>query len=478
MQEQKDGSITINEPIITQVSMAYNKKGVFNGYLFNGMYIPKDQNNNLCKIIETAIAKGECTIEDNAKTNSGDFLISELVNCIVFPDPWEIVKNSFGTTIDYPIDNKNMQPSNYSVQYINIETDLGQYPLKALDKYYHNTNGSIYPPDAILKKYFGILEIIIPVTKLKKLFFSIKKELNDFVIEKYEEHMRHTERAEKEGPDLEWLISYFPLYSEPIIIDISNRAIETFLLYSLNGELKYVSEKSIHKQWYIYSRSATENVRLMWSSNSIQPYSGLSGYDTDHQYSRLANNNLDEYEKAKAFYETSPISHIRKLVDNGLTLEAVCLVNAYLEVTFKRLLIMCILRDKTNCDSFDEGKIEIINSWGHRRNLNLLYEIIINDHAHSAVYEQYGDYIKSAKQIYKHRNDYIHDLEAINMPIMTHSVRKNLEHCMECFYKFHDADIFVRSQWRFINDCSEKQIKIIDDMINKYIARRALKNMK
>ena len=114
------------------------------------------------------------------------------------------------------------------------------------------------------------------------------------------------------------------------------------------------------------------------------------------------------------------------MIKSGLTLEALCLLNGYLEVWYKIALQLSVN---------NKSDQELLKNFGHGKILDIVKRIL----AEPGLFNQYNNeqgqkYYIAADQIYRHRNDYLHDLTLPEkFAFMTNIERTKLNNLMQIF---------------------------------------------
>ena len=171
IQNISEGSCVVEEPIITCVEKSYNRNQSFNGYLYQGMFIPLDPINKLYQLIERYIKTGICLAKEPPKQNSP--LLTLLKVCIFFDSPWKCLKEPYTSTITYPIQD-NAKTYGYKVCFFNLQIGDADR-IDFLNKHYSINNAF---PSLVAPHQIAVLEITIPINKLRSIFRIQKNILN------------------------------------------------------------------------------------------------------------------------------------------------------------------------------------------------------------------------------------------------------------------------------------------------------------
>ena len=259
MQKITDGNCVLQEPQITNVQKAYNREAVFNGYMYCDMFIPLDNTNHLYNLIESRIKSGICIVTEPTRHVTAS--IKKFIVCVTFRTAWQSLKSTYEADLCYPI-NDNATSYNYHVRFFNMPIS-NTNELELLNQHY-SINGDYSSFASEPRFYVAVLEVTIPIDRLKHIFRIQKKfnMLSDYILDVYNMHMQHTGRSQREGPDIGWLIQHFNDYSFDPIADIGNRAIDAISLEGWEEEPKYISRKYFSTNHIVYKCLADDKIEL------------------------------------------------------------------------------------------------------------------------------------------------------------------------------------------------------------------------
>ena len=454
LEDIKDGKCIVNEPDIKEVEKAYDKSNELSGYIYMGMFIPCDNENNLYKLIEKLIEEKTCLIVENKKEQTKK--IDSFIFNIVFRYPWKGISNVSENQIKYPIEESNGMY--YKVRYVNLNQNNNV--INSINSFYNIEQNNFSNIENYNLVQYSMLEITIPVNKLKKIFKYLCKNDTMMLKDELEMHFKQTKRLKKEGPDISWLINYAPIYLKDAVIDIGNRAIEAISFEYLDFNIKHINERNYHNNTIVIKKYVDNSVEIpIISEINFDCYSYNADFKQNSSGMQIANNsgasNIYDYK-----YKALPRFKIAKLMKNGFILEALSLLNSYLEVSFKLLLCQCVNNDRK--------KSEIIMSLGHRHRMEIIKEIIKNEYVSNELGKSFNKYLENAKKIYVHRNDYIHDLELPEKSLfMTNVARNKLVNLMLEFVEPYNSYRFELNMSCFSNGVSKEMLELINKHINK-----------
>lgn len=238
-----DGICTILEPTFENAEIAYDKNNNPSGYLINIGFVPNDKSNYLTQLIETQIASGKCKIINSIPVNFPYPKFKKIICIIVLDSSWPHIQDcySYEPSIDLLIKSKKYSHSfklkNLSINNLNQNQVI--YKNYNLNEPYSNSKENIS---------FGLIEIEIAVSDLRKLFKKEKQYIQEWMKEFFEDdvqkHYIQTRRSRKEGPDISWLILNASIYLKHYLIEYRNSIVEIFSSEYGDTSNKFISEKN------------------------------------------------------------------------------------------------------------------------------------------------------------------------------------------------------------------------------------------
>jgi hypothetical protein len=282
----------------------------------------------------------------------------------------------------------------------------------------------------------AVLEISLPVTNLEKVFKLYRQKMHaqnidiTFLEDEFEMHLAKTGRSRKRGPTIDWLINHLFYYLEDFTLDIGNRALDYIsycgFVYE-DQQIKHITKRMIYSKNYLLRKYDDDTYGLQ-----KEPFIRDDRYyRADERISFLNEEDsagiINETDPFRTYWNRvnrQPLKKVRTMIAAGLTLEAVCLLNGYIEVSYKIAFRLAFPNDAKRKD---------ILSMKHKDVLNLVKSINFQccDPYSLKVAETYR---KHAHEIYRHRNDYLHALELPEGSVfMTNSTRASLESLMNTF---------------------------------------------
>jgi hypothetical protein len=447
------GNCTIHEPVISEVVKIYNRRGNLSGYKWSGLFIPIDERNKLYVLITAAINNGTCKVnEPNIELLDKEYKrIEKLVILIFFNRPWDHVSDIYEGIMPYPLSDKH-DKNRYCFKLINIRSNNN--PLDLLfESYQIQTN----MPLTHFTMGCSFLEVEVPIKRLRNLFRNEKK-IAEWLADLFEMHLLESDRSKKEGPDIMWLIVFAKTYLQNFIIDIGNAITEAFSREYGTIPIGFIDERKIFEDVIILNKYENGSYDLGVFNLSGKQDFNLSGkWNGGVGLQQIANQ-----EQYPVHPQENALRRIRLLLKQGLHMEALCLLNAFLEVNICSVLCSFI--------NNDSEKIKIINKIGHRARIKLFKEIVKSFNNSNIIID--NNYIKTiinVYKIYKYRNNYVHELLMPNNEHYLSSKTKN--ELFEIMFSFTDpweSKMWLKKQWELLLNNNLKVIGIIELYTIKY----------
>ena len=404
-EEIKKGACDVQEPVISQVTKAYTEKGVLSGYLWDCGFVPCDDSNRVYNLIMEAIHADQCVVNEPAAHIVDEAeKVEAIIFCIFFDQPWLGVDSVFPTKVAYSASHASASRE-YSVQLINLPTGQAQ------DKFYLLCNLfgiNQIPPISNMPLQAGVLSVEIPANYLLPLFRNEVKRLGElgqtFLPDVIEQHLLEKGRNIGNGPTIHWLISYAKTYLEGLIQDIGNRVIEAFSREYGTKPMGYIDRWKIYEETIVINR--LRNQAHVLGSFGLQAKQPIPVDTWTMNSSSLKQLFRPEETVSNIYLDT--MTKVSMLLKTGLHMEALCLVNAVLEVKYEYLLCKWAL-----LGSDAEMAAYIKNQSGYWTHLEIMKKIVQMTPESWDVGEKsnYLAILENAEEIYKIRNDYIHALK-------------------------------------------------------------------
>lgn len=440
------GECIVHEPTIERVVSAYNQRGQLSGYQWNGMFVPIDETNELFRKISHAIKSGKCIVEEPSQRVSiiSDQKVQTLIFAILFDRPWHHVKDEYRSDLPYRSHDTSSSHS-YTFTLRNVCSDS---PSSVADIWL-----KLYGIDRTLVGIFspfrcGVLEIELPSDALLGLYRAERSMLAEhtaeFLHDQLSQRLLELGRSPKRGPDLEWLLFNAKYYLENFLIDFGNRVGQAYAIEYGDLPAGYIDRWKVYHDTIVVYRMADGSHRLGAFGFQGRTTYELSGEWVHHaglsQMSSPPERPVHPYDYA--------LGRARMLLRTGFHLEALCLVDAFLEVSVKDSLRACA-----------GGQMDVVEAIGRRRNhrqrLELLKEVVgtVADEIVRTDVE-YRERISRAGEIQDYRNAYLHDVSLpgrFDAPLLDTRQRLQIERLLEGFVDFSESRVWLAMQQRLVS---------------------------
>ncbi|KAF5033347.1 hypothetical protein DSECCO2_607700 [anaerobic digester metagenome] len=316
--------------------------------------------------------------------------------------------------------------------------------------------------------FMSILEITLPINRLRYIFKRYMSIYEDnFLKDSFEMHMRQSGRGAKESPDISWLIKNLMWYIEDFAIDIGNRATDNMMLGYFEKNLKHISKGYFNTHCLIVKIKADNTAELGGARYSNVKYYSVSGKckDDDPSLMRVNDNYNNQNWKFDDKYNSLPIARIRLLKQCGFTMEALCMLQSYLEVKLEHSLVIAMSTNRL----VEVIKKKIIHKMGHNERIEILSEILKINKTNGSYNKKSHFYLEKIKEVYRRRNRYLHNLESgFDNLILTNEDRIKLNELMSEFVEAWKSSQF--ETWISSICCDSSDIA--KSIINQHIQKR------
>jgi hypothetical protein len=243
-------------------------------------------------------------------------------------------------------------------------------------------------------------------------------------------------------------------------MELGNRIIEAYAGEYRELPIGYINKWKIHEKTFVINKfdDGTYDLGAFELSERVTPK--LSG-KWQQNFSFLQVAQPEVYLKSS---QNNALRRVRMLVDSGFHMEGLCLLNACLEVNVEDAICECIKAD-------DKTK-KIIKRIDQEILLDLLKNIGEST-KHNYYNEKYLEKIEKAKEIYKHRNAYVHALELPEKEkTLSLKQRRVLESLMYEFMDEWESRPWYESQERLASGNDASAISIIEEFIRDWIQKK------
>ncbi len=432
-QEIINGICIVNEPDLSEVTETYNQKGKLSGYRWNGIFVPIDDNNRNYQVVKKAIQEGTCKVDKPKfeNLNIQALKIKSIIFCVFFDQSWQHLTDYYDGKIPYRSNSKATY-ADYNFRLINlpVSNQLNGADL-LLEKY--KISNEEFPIQFPIKS--GVLELEVPIDRLLKLFRNEKQLIEEdtaiFLEDCLSQHLAESGRASS-GPDIVWLISFAHRYLENFIMEVGNRIIEAYTKEYGGLPVGYIDRQKIYQEMILINKNKNDSFSTGTFFLSAKPnFFNLSGnWQQNHTLLQVS-----QPEKYPTHPQDFALQRVRMLVKAGWHMEALCLLNAFLEVNVKTALYHCMKSD------YEAQKT--ILTMNHRQLLEILQKVAKSTEGNLLFGKDYMSRVENAIEIYRHRNDYVHNLTLPeNEQSLTVKQRRALESLMYGF-----IDVFESGRW-------------------------------
>ena len=486
-----NGTCLVNEPAIEEVTETYNEKGNLSGYRLGSIFVPIDENNRLYQMVKKAIDNDTCRV--NQFPPEDETLPKSIIFCIFFDLPWHNIHDLFEGKIPYRSNNSPIS-RDYSFRLINLpfNEDINKFSL--LFEYY-KIKKEILPIHSPLK--FGILELEVPSGWLQKLLRTEEKLLDknrqDFIEDIRSQHLKESGRSEA---NIQWAINNAKLYLENFIMEVGNRIIEAYTREFGELPIGYIDRWKVYEETIVINKYKDRSFGIGTFGLQGKPSFNLSG-EWQQSMTLLQLSQPEEYPTPP---QNNALRRVRMLLKSGWHMEALCLLNAFLEVNLRDVLINCIYRPEFEID------LELILKLDYNKLLKILEKISKRGEDIFLCNEDYLTEIKAAQEILDIRNAYMHRLSmtkktrkrpnkinddkddesyksqlksiAKEQFFLSVKERQYLERLMHGFIDVWESDLWLGIQQRLARSEDAAAIEIIQDCLRPFKGGKAGKALR
>ena len=396
------GAFTVLDPEITSAIPTRDRNGKVTGFDTNIGFVPHDKENALYKILELNLNDGKCDLKQSGHVPLQP-KITHLIFCITFDRPWPHLAGEYSRSWKYrPNDKINWRE--FDIKMLNLPItadDLYPHILEALRV--EGPNNAVGHQLLPIRK--ALLQIEIPVASLRSLYKGERAAgfgwIHAFLESSFAQNIVRSGRTTKEGPEIEWLIINAPQFLSRAVVDVTNSVINSFLREYGGQSVGYLSEATLHRALLVFARRVDASVVL--HSSKFQPENNfqlqgewLVGSPTP---------DTDEPHRLRQYSSEDALFRIRGLIESGFPLEALSIANAFLELIALPLALALAAGNR--------GAEEEVEKSGYTRRTEIISVGALaqpNDYIREALQK----YVGISREIYPHRNDYMHSLRSRN----------------------------------------------------------------
>jgi hypothetical protein len=386
------GQCEVREPHFGVVYRTFDQHGAPSGYRGSFGFLPSYRESELLALLHRQIDDGRASLDDNAQTPppAPGPRYEKLVFSISLDHPWPISSACVGD-FNYR-SRENSAPTPYRFTLVNLQRSESKVDL--IRRHHNLTPNSNFN----VSENFGILEVEVPVKGLRTLYQGernlIPEDHRSFLSTLEEEHLAETRRSR---PDIGWLINMAYLYASHFILEISNAISDVVKLEYGSSPLQHLYEGYGQVRPDLFGcTSAGEyhhivpgDYRKMQNTFPPEPLLyALARHEADAQ--------------SPGYLRRVALRRVAEMAKLGFHLEALAPLNAFLEIAFMQTLQACV--------SDSPQVLPLVQRLGHAERLEIFSEISKFGAGSYPCDEAFKEMIATCKAIYRHRNQYVHDL--------------------------------------------------------------------
>ena len=391
------GTCQVVNPRFEKALETHSKDGRITGYLCESGFVPLQTGNAVYAILKKQIDDGTClvTAPPSVAQMTPEAQIEEFQVAVVFERRWPELDGELtselpwvfgdgGTSRRFAFSVFNLKGGPDSIEDLLVKELTGAPP--------HFRMG---PPLSA-----AVIVVKVPMVHLRyvlKHFLNGSEDyLRTLLEDRLEQNFWQTGRKKSDGPSTEWLISHFNLYAHDFISDLANRIVEGYWLEYGGLPVGFLSTRDARNTHRIFAKTRDGKVKLHRSQSvdirgsqrakAWGPSVGLAAVSFGTESS------MPTLQRA--------LARVSMMVESGLAMEALVLANSVLEVSALETLCAAVHGNGKLLDRLERA--------GHRVRLDVL-SVLAVQHPH-LVATKLSDIVAAAKNIYHHRNDYVHDL--------------------------------------------------------------------
>jgi hypothetical protein len=391
------------EPEIKEAIKTFTIDARLSGYETPHGFIPIDPSNRLFQILDEAIKAGICQIKE-PPAEKGFYSDTEaVIVCVIFNRAWPNLGGRFERIFPYR-SAEDVPARDLRIKLRNLPNDTDAMQDK--DLIFKEYGIDIFKDPIGSPIQTGILEIHIPLRELSKLFRTehrrLEPHMKSLVEDQLAQHYAQSGRSPSSGPAVDWLIPRAGWWLGRLVAGLANTVTRTYVREYGGTAPGYVWEDVLARHALIIARGRGGENHVCGIGNSGGARLNLQGTWPDG----AATLEITNPETYPGGHRRQVLWRIRQMTEAGFGVEALALLSSYFEVTLREALILAVGYPKENVEL-----ATIISRLGHRRRLDLLERLIEAELDQVLSFPNIASLVPMVRQIYGHRNDYLHDLE-------------------------------------------------------------------
>jgi hypothetical protein len=390
------------EPTIDFASKAFNERGQLSGFDTNLGFIPADPSNRLYQILQEALASERVQLNEEAPEASGS-MAESLLFVVFFPQPWR-GQSGIGT-LSGVLESAFPYQSHGGAKVLNLRCRLRNVldGSPAIEQQYLLEHGIVAHWLGSTRLGAAVLEIEIPVRDLNRLFRGERRLVHPLLKDRIEDslqmHLVRSGRAPNRGPNLRWLISEAPRYLTRLIATLANTVSRVFST-EYGGNLPgYIQETSLLDSILLVARLQDGSQRLQsWHGRVPSTFSA----DQLPSLDRTIRTIFDAQQNPTGHLTYVP-NRISQMVQSGFGMEALSLLNSYIEFWIRESLSTAVAEDSE--------AVARVESLQQSQLLELMQKLGASGVSPSLSLPQFIEFLCLAEDVRRLRNNYTHRLE-------------------------------------------------------------------
>ncbi|QJC26865.1 hypothetical protein G8D25_23625 [Ralstonia solanacearum] len=427
------GQLAAKPQAFTWACPTFSANGTQTGYDTNLGFIPQSEENSLFSRLLTAVEEGTCDVRSAPQSTVDPMdYVEHLVVCVFLDQAWPHITGSYQGSLSLK-PNENVPPKHFTFCLRNVGDSEGKGALPLLLAE-HGCSFDVLPT---LNRPIqaGVLEIEIPVGDLRKILRGELADANSpqssFQCDIVDQALVRSGRKKEDGPPVDWLVGYAHLYLQSFVSDFSNRIVEAFWHEYGGVPIGHISPFSLQRRFLVLHRKRSGTIAV-GTFSSVEPgafalqgqWRHPVGLEFVSDSSQPANHSLRR-----------ALSRLRMLTEAGFHMEAVVLANSVLEVSVTSALTASV---------FDRAELQAdVAKLGHGMRLTLLEELAVVNAVDDKHVDERKAIVSDMRQIYRHRNDYVHELTMPGeVPFLDFRSQRSVHNLVRRF-----SDPFEQQRW-------------------------------
>lgn len=383
------------DPTLSFAIETRDRIGKLTGYDTNLGFVPLDEQNALFKCVKRQLDEGDVQISaaNNTIPTTKSVILSVLLDGGWITGksaelPWKYRPHDGAAWIDLNVTIANLEERDLFPQILHL---LGiSSPELAL---------------SLMPARFSLLSIQLDTKNLRSFFKGERvagfSKYAPFEEDLFQQDLVRNGRSAAEGPSIRFLIDHVGQYMIRPLVDIVNGVGRVFHNQFTQTSFVHMTERSLMSRFTV-ARAFENGARgIGMFPKQRYRFDGLEAHlPTDAAPDNIPDYSLRQYD----FRDT--IFQLHRLLSCGFPLEAIALGNAFAESLSQAIVEAIVSGDPTALAEVQKRK-------SHERNLAIIAEAV-RHHVDDYLSQSLNKFVRMAKTIYPHRNNYVHKLHSID----------------------------------------------------------------